>query len=90
MCGVLIDADSKLKQAKLSKNAHVLKPDSVTYEKRKDKNGNDYLEIKYFDYDAKYLRESYYLNNPTSKMKFNINFLRSHMRRPELEITFDS
>lgn len=87
---VLIDADSKLKQAKLSKNAHVLKPDSVTYEKRKDKNGNDYLEIKYFDYDAKYLRESYYLNNPTSKMKFNINFLRSHMRRPELEITFDS
>lgn len=87
---VLIDADSKLKQARLSKNAHVLKPDSVSYEKRWDKKGNEYLEIKYYDYDAKYLREAYYLNNQTSKKKFNINFLRSHMRRPELEIAFDT
>ena len=63
---VLIDADSKLKQARLSKNAHVLKPDSVSYEKRWDK-GNEYLEIKYYDYDAKYLREAYYLNNQTPK-----------------------
>ncbi len=36
---ILIDADSKLKQARLSKNAHILLPDSVEYLERKDKNG---------------------------------------------------
>ena len=84
---VLIDADSKLKQAKLSKNAHVLKPDSVEYLERTDKNGNPYLEIKYFDFDSKYLSEFHFLNNQTNLKKFNINFLRSHLRRPELELT---
>lgn len=83
----LIDADSKLKQAKLSKNAHVLKPDSIEILERSDKNGNQFLEVKYYDYDAKYLSEIHYLNNETARKKFNINFLRSHMRRPELEFT---
>lgn len=82
--GVLIDADSKLKQARLSKNAHILKPDSVEMSQRQDKAGNSYLEIKYFDYDAKYLSEVHYLNNATSLKKFSVNFLRSHLRRPEL------
>lgn len=86
----LIDADSKLKQARLSKNAHVLKPDTIKLTEQFDKNGNPYLEVKYYDYDAKYLSEIHYLNNQTAKKKFNINFLRSHMRRPELEFTPDS
>ena len=81
---ILIDADSKLKQARLSKNAHVLKPDSIELLKKNDKNGNDFLEVKYYDYDAKYLTEFYYLNNRTALKKFNINFLRSHIRLPEL------
>ncbi len=50
---VLIDADSKLKQARLSKNAHILKPDSVELSKKHDKKGNAYLEVKYYDFDAK-------------------------------------
>lgn len=81
---VLIDADSKLKQAKLSKNSHVFKPDSFQLEERIDKNGKPFLEIKYYDFDAKYLSEFHFLNDPSSIKKFNINFLRSHMRRPEL------
>lgn len=81
---VLIDADSKLRQAKLSKNAHVLKPDSVEMSERVDKSGNSFLEIKYFDFDAKYLSEVHYLNNQTSLKKFSVNFLRSHLKRPEL------
>ncbi len=86
-CGaILIDADSKLKQAKLSKNALVFKPDSVKLEERLDKNGNPFLEIKYFDFDAKYLAEYHYLNHPNSMKKFNINFLRSHLKRPELSL----
>jgi DNA repair protein RadD len=80
----LIDADSKLKQARLSKNAHVMKPDTIELNEKTDKNGNPFLEVKYFDYDAKSLSEIHYLNNSTAKKKFSINFLRSHMRRPEL------
>lgn len=80
----LIDADAKLKQARLSKNAHVLKPDRIEFFEKMDKNGNAYLEIKYFDFDAQYLSEFHFLNNQTSWQKFHINFLRSHMRRPEL------
>ncbi|MCK5884587.1 MAG: DEAD/DEAH box helicase [Bacteriovoracaceae bacterium] len=87
---VLIDADAKLKQAKLSKHAHILRPDSVQFEERIDKNGNPFLEIRYYDYDAEYLSEYHYLNNQTSLKKFNINFLRSHMRRPELNLTIES
>jgi DNA repair protein RadD len=85
----LVDADTKLKQAKLSKNAHVLTPDRITFDERKDKNSNSYLEIRYYDYDARFISEAHFFSNPTSIKKFNINFLRSHLRRPELafEIT---
>lgn len=84
----LIDADAKLKQAKLSKNAHVLTPDRITFEERLDKNSNPYLEIRYYDYDAKYFSEAHFFSNPSSIKKFNINFLRSHLRRPELAVEF--
>jgi DNA repair protein RadD len=80
---VLIDADSKLKEGKLSKNAHVLTPDSVILEEKFDKNGNPFLDVKYYDYDANYLSEIHYLSSQTSLKKFNINFLRSHLKRPE-------
>lgn len=87
---VLIDADAKLKQARLSKNAHVLKPDSIEMIERRDKQGNSFLEIKYYDYDAQYLSEIHYLNNQTSLKKFNINFLRSHLKKPELNLNITS
>ena len=87
---VLIDADAKLKQARLSKNAYVMQPDSAELQERKDKNGNPFLEVKYYDFDAKYLSEIHYLNNQTAVKKFHINFLRSHMRRPELKVDIRS
>ena len=87
---VLIDPDTKLKQARLSKNAHVLKPDSMEFLERVDKKGNPFLEVRYYDFDAKYLSEFHYLNNQTSVKKFNINFLRSHWRKPEMAVDFDS
>lgn len=90
-CGsVLIDADEKLKQARLSKDAHVLTPDSIKMLERFDKNGNPYLQVKYYDYDANHLAEMHYLNNATSLKKFHINFLRSHLRRPELRLNINS
>lgn len=84
----LVDADAKLKQAKLSKNSHVLTPDRITFDERIDKNSNPYLEIRYYDYDAKYFSEAHFFNNPSSIKKFNINFLRSHLKRPELAFDF--
>jgi DNA repair protein RadD len=82
----LIDAEAKLKQAKLSKNSHVLTPDQITFEERTDKNSNPYLEIRYYDYDGQYVSEAHFFSNPTSIQKFNINFLRSHLKRPEMAI----
>lgn len=79
----LIDADTKLKQARLSKNAHILTPERVTFETRTDRNQNPYLEIRYYDWDGQYLSEAHFFNHPTSIKKFHINFLRSHLRRPE-------
>ena len=86
----LVDAEAKLKQAKLSKNAHVLTPDRITFEERLDKNSNPYLEIRYYDADAHYLSEAHFFNYASSLKKFNINFLRSHLRRPELADEFRS
>ena len=83
---VLIDADAKLKQAKLSKNFHVLTPDRITFEERTDKNSNPYLEIRYYDFDSQYVSEAHFFNNSSAIKKFNINFLRSHLRRPELAV----
>jgi DNA repair protein RadD len=85
---VLIDAEAKLKQARLSKNAHVLTPERITFEEKKDRNSNPYLEIRYYDYDARFVSEAHFFSNPSSIKKFNINFLRSHLRRPELATEF--
>lgn len=86
----LIDAEAKLKQARLSKYAHILQPDSVEMLERIDKNGNPYLEVRYYDFDAKYLSEVHFLNGENNLKKFNINFLRSHMKRPELRLDIQS
>ncbi len=87
---VLIDADAKLKQAKLSKNSHVLTPDRITFEERKDKNAVRYLEVRYYDFDGAYVSEAHFFSNHSSIKKFNINFLRSHLRRPELAVDIRS
>jgi DNA repair protein RadD len=86
----LIDADSKLKQARLSKEAYIMRPDSVQLSTRQDKNGEVYLDIRYYDYDGKHLQEMHYLNNPTAKKKFLINFLRSHLKRPEQPFLYNT
>ena len=34
--------------------------------------------------DGQHVSEAHFFNNPSSIKKFNINFLRSHLKRPEL------
>jgi DNA repair protein RadD len=55
-------------------------------EERTDKNSNAYLEIRYYDSDAQYVSEAHFFNHPSSLKRFHINFLRSHLRRPELSV----
>ncbi len=86
----LIDAESKLQQAKLSKNAHVLIPEKITLNERLDKNSNPYLEVRYYDADAQYVSEAHFFNHSSSITKFKINFLRSHLKRPELSFDIKS
>lgn len=86
----LTDPADKLKQARLSRDSHVLKPDRVAFEERSDKNGNPYLEVKYFDHDGAALREAHFFSGETSFRRFQVNFLRSHLKRPELVHLFQS
>lgn len=86
----LVDADTKLKQARLSKKAHVLRPDTLELLERMDKNSRPYLEVRYYDCDAQYLSEYHFLNSPSDLKKFDIDFLRSHMKRPELKLNIKS
>jgi len=79
----LIDADKALKEAKLSKEAHVLIPDQMIFEIKKDRKGNEFLEIKYFDLDSNHLSEFYFFNHFSSEKKFMINFVRYHAKKPE-------
>lgn len=87
---VLVDADTKLKQARLSKNAHVLIPEHIVFEKQKTKKGTPFLEVKYFDFNSDSLSEVYFLRTKEDRKKFSINFLRAHLRRPELPFEFQS
>ena len=69
-CGaILVHPDEKLKQARLSKDAHVLTPDSIEMLERVDKRGTSHLQVRYYDYDAQFVSEIHYLNNLTSLKK---------------------
>ncbi len=48
------------------------------------------MEIRYYDFDAQYVSEAHFFNNPSAIKKFNINFLRSHLRRPEFAIAIQT
>jgi DNA repair protein RadD len=67
-----------------------LTPDRISFEERKDKDANPYLEIRYYDVESNHVSEAHFFSSPSSLKKFNINFLRSHLRRPELANEFRS
>lgn len=79
---VLIDADTKLKEAMALKDAHVMRVDSMTLAASRDKKGNDRLEVCYYDADANVLKEYFYLDSRESRSAFNFNFVRFHNRLP--------
>ncbi len=79
----LVDTDKKLKEAMTLKDAHVMRPDSMSFEQRWDKRGQAFVEIRYYDVDGEHLKEFFYLNTSSEQKAFYYNFLRMHFRRPE-------
>ena len=78
----LIDDTAKLKEAREAKDAHVMRPDTMTFEKKVDKKGLERLEIKYYDLDAQHLSEIFYINDEGDAKVFYYNFYRMHAKLP--------
>lgn len=87
---LLVDNDQKLKEAMSLKDAHVLRPDTMTFEKTIDKKGNERLEVRYYDFDAEFLNEFYYFKTETDSKAFFFNFTRMHNKRPEQKVYIKS
>ncbi len=87
---VLVDNDTKLKEAMSLKDAHVLRPDTMTLEKKIDDKNQERLEVRYYDLDAQYLSEIFYLNNQSEAKSFYYNFIRMHNRLPERRLEIGS
>jgi len=83
---VLIDADTRLKEAMMLKDAHVMRVDSMALTHSRDKKGNDRLEVCYYDADANVLKEYFYLDSREARSAFHFNFVRFHNRTPEQKI----
>jgi DNA repair protein RadD len=80
---LLVDTDQKLKDAMSLKDAHVLRPDTMTFERSFDKKGQERLEIRYYDFDAEFLTEYHYFSTENDSKTFYYNFTRMHNKRPE-------
>lgn len=83
---LLVDNDKKLKEAMSLKDAHVMRVETMIFEKGRDKKGNPRLEIKYYDADAEVLTEYFYLDSAEDCHAFYFNFIRMHNRLPEKKI----
>jgi DNA repair protein RadD len=79
---IFTDDEAKLKAALGEKNTHVMQPDSMTFEKKIDKSGQERLEIRYYDLNAQSLSEVYFFSSPQDSKVFHYNFLRMHYRLP--------
>ncbi len=90
-CSVIfVDDEAKLRHAFAMKDAHVMQPDSMTFERKTDKKGNDRLEVRYYDLNAQSLSEVYFFNTPQDAKVFYYNFSRMHNRLPERRLDVSS
>ena len=90
-CGAtLVDNDTKLREAMGEKEAHVMRPDMMTFEKKLDAKGRERLEVRYYDLDAQHLSEVFFFENQGDIKSFYYSFVRMHLRIPEKTFAFDS
>jgi DNA repair protein RadD len=90
-CGhLLVDTDTKLKEAMALKDAHVMRVDSMFLKKTLDKKHQDRLEVSFYDVDGESLKEYFYFNSIEDQKRFYFNFVRIHLKRPEQKIFIHS
>lgn len=87
---LLVDNDQKLKEAMSLKDAHIMKPDTMTFTKSFDKKSKERIEIRYYDLDGEFLSEFFYLSTPEEARAFYFNFTRMHNRLPEKHLAINS
>lgn len=90
-CGeIFVDDEARIREAMSLKDAHVMRPDSMTLEKKVDRKGVERLEIRYYDLNAQHLSEVYFFSSPQDSKIFHYNFLRMHNRLPERKLEISS
>lgn len=87
---LLVDTDKKLKEAMALKDAHVMRVDSMHFVKGKDSKHNERLEVHYYDADGESLKEYYPLSQDNDYKSFYYQFIRSHNKRPEVQLFVES
>ncbi|MCO6432318.1 MAG: DEAD/DEAH box helicase [Deltaproteobacteria bacterium] len=87
---MFIDDGTKLKSAMSDREAHVMRPDSMTFELKVDKSGRERLEVRYYDLNAQHLSEVFFFSSPNDPKVFYYNFIRMHNRLPEKKLKVES
>jgi len=87
---MFIDDQAKLRTALSLKDAHVMQPDTMTFERKVDKRGVERLEVRYYDFNAQSLSEAYFFESDRDTKVFFYNFSRMHSRRPEVRLQISS
>ncbi len=88
--GIIVDPDKKLKEAMQLKDAHVLRPDTMLFERGVDKSGKERLEVFYYDVDGESLKEYFYFQNHGQKQAFYYNFVKPHLRNAGAQFKVES
>ena len=84
------DDETRLREAMATGEAHVMRPDTMTFEKKIDRKGRERLEIRYYDLDAQHLSEVFFFDRPNDSKVFFYNFSRMHSRLPEKRLEIQS
>lgn len=80
---VMIDPDTKLRQALALKDALVLRCAGMTLESRLGKTGQAQLKVTYHDEDGTELAEYFSLDSAVQKRVFASHFVQPHLRNTE-------
>lgn len=87
---IFVDDETKLKAATAAKDTHVMRPDTMLFERKVDGKGVERLEIRYYDLDAQHLTETFFFDEPSSSQVFYYNFIRMHHKNPGVPIAVTS
>ncbi len=79
---LIVDVDTRLKKAMELRDAHVMRPDTMLFEKTTDRKKRFRLEIAYYDVDGQALKEYFYFDDDSQSRVFYYNFTRMHAKLP--------